>query len=233
MKNQHLKAYAQDGFRRIEGFTIGQALDVLDQLDHSGLLGGSGVGEIGVHHGQFYMALNCLSQANSTSYAIDVFDDQHLNIDRSGKGNLAIFKDNISKLDRFQGTNTYIIQQDSTSSALNITNTIEPGSLKLFSIDGGHTAQHTINDLVLANQVIADSGVVILDDIMHYCWLGVIEGAIYYLRQYPTLVPFAIGHNKLWMCKISHYQNFYDCLSNSDLSRKWPQTFVGHRIVTL
>lgn len=233
MKNKHLDAYFQNGFRRIEGYTIVRALDVLDQLDQSKLLTGNGVGEIGVHHGQFYMALNCLSEDNSTSYAIDVFDDQHLNIDRSGKGNLAIFKDNITKLDRFQGKNTQIIQRDSTSSALNVGKIIDPGSLKLFSVDGGHTAQHTINDLNIAHQCISDRGVVVLDDIMHYCWLGVIEGAIHYLRQYPTLVPFAIGHNKLWMCKMSHHQEFYDCLASSKLSRDWQQTFVGHRIVTL
>jgi hypothetical protein len=233
MKNPYLNSYVQDGFGRIEGYTIPQALDVLDVLDQSELMSGEGVAEVGVHHGQFFMALNCLSKENRTSYAIDVFDDQDLNIDRSGRGNLSIFKDNLSKLDRFKGRNTHIIQQDSTSSSIDLTKTIKPGSLRWFSVDGGHTAQHTINDLMLANQVISDRGVVVLDDIMHYCWLGVIEGAIHYLRNYPTLVPFAIGHNKLWMCKLTHHQQFYDCLASSSLSRNWPQTFVGHKIVTL
>ena len=56
--------------------------------------------EIGVHHGQFFIALNQLIPSNFTSYAIDVFDNQQLNIDKSGEGNKSKFIENLRNFDR-------------------------------------------------------------------------------------------------------------------------------------
>jgi hypothetical protein len=162
-----------------------------------------------------------------------VFENQDLNIDNSGNGSKVLFEDNLKNLDRHAGSNTKIIMGDSTDSALNLVNTLGPGSMRYISIDGGHTAEHAINDLKIAEQLVANEGVVVLDDIMHYCWLGVIEGAVKYLSQHPTLVPFAIGQNKLWMCKWSYHKKYLELFKDSNLSRKWPQTFVGHEIVTM
>ena len=43
------------------------------------------VAEIGVHHGQrFFIALCLLRRPGERALAIDIFDDQHLNVDNSG-----------------------------------------------------------------------------------------------------------------------------------------------------
>jgi hypothetical protein len=233
LKNPYLQKYHDEGFFRIDGYCMPECFHVVDLIDSSGINTQGGAMEIGVHHGKFFMMLNATTTANDQSCAVDVFENQDLNIDNSGNGSKVLFEDNLKNLDRHAGSNTKIIMGDSTDSALNLVNTLGPGSMRYISIDGGHTAEHAINDLKIAEQLVANEGVVVLDDIMHYCWLGVIEGAVKYLSQHPTLVPFAIGQNKLWMCKWSYHKKYLELFKDSNLSRKWPQKFVGHEIVTM
>lgn len=77
-----------------------------------------------------------------------------------------------------------------------ITNACE-GKLRLFSIDGGHTAKITYNDLSLARQTLSEGGLIILDDFFHEAWPGVAEGTCRYMREHEgALFPVAIAGNK-------------------------------------
>lgn len=88
----------------------------------------------------------------SRSFAIDVFEDQHLNTDQSGKGSYDHFIRNVR---RWCGTadNVEIIKQSSLD--------VKPsdiraagGDVRLFSIDGGHTEKcmehHATSKVMLA-----------------------------------------------------------------------------------
>jgi len=231
LNNPKLKEYLNDGFQRVEGYCMSEVFHAVDLIDSSGKNDNGGVLEIGVHHGKFYMLLNAVTNINERSYAVDVFENQELNIDKSGRGSKELFLDNLSNVDIHRGANTEIIKGDSTDSALNLINRIGPASMRYISIDGGHTPEHTINDLKIANQLIRNEGVVILDDIIHYCWLGVMEGTVKFLQTSPTLIPFAIGHNKLYMCKLSYHNFYYNLFLNSNLSKK-TQKYFGYDIVT-
>jgi hypothetical protein len=233
LKNPHLYHYLQNGFWLIEGYCMVDTFRVIDIIDSSGINNKGGVCEIGVHHGRFYMMLNATTDSHEKSYAVDVFENQELNIDNSGKGSRVIFENNIRNLDKHQGSNTNIIVGDSTDSALDLVNRIGPGTLRYVSIDGGHTVEHTLNDLAIAEKLVRNEGVVVLDDIMHYCWLGVVEAAVKYLDKSPTLVPFAIGQNKLYMCKLSYHKKYLELFRDSYISRKWPQKICGYEIVTM
>ena len=169
---------------------------------------------------KFYLLLNGVIDQIYKSYAIDVFKDQHLNIDGSGNGSLDIFKKNLLNYDIHSGKNTEIIQGDSTDHALDLLSRLGKASLRFISIDGGHTPEHTVCDLSLANQLINNQGVVILDDILNYHWMGVIEGLGNFLDSKPTLVPFAIGHNKLFLSKLSYQAYYYKVFCNSQLFTK-------------
>lgn len=232
-KNPHLQKYHDYGFYLIEGYCMAELFHAIDLIDSSGINNKGGVAEIGVHHGKFYMLLNATTDSTDRSYAIDVFENQDLNIDNSGKGSRVLFEDNLKNLDRHAGKNTTIIPGDSTDTALDLVRNIGPGTLRYVSVDGGHTVEHTLNDLNIAAQLIRNEGVVILDDIMHYCWLGVIEAAVKFLATNPTLVPFAIGHNKLYMCKLAYHKKYLELFKSSPMSRNWPQKFVGYEIATL
>jgi hypothetical protein len=200
-----LEQYKKD-FEAVQGWTSDKLFDTVDLIDKSGINRKGGVAEIGVHHGKFYILLNQVVSELDTSYAIDVFGMQHLNIDKSGEGNEFIFRQNLKEYDRHKGENTRILCMDS----LSFTNQIPDTSLKFVSIDGGHTVEHTINDLKIAERLITNEGVIILDDIMGVYWCGVTEGYIKYSMTHPTIVPFAMGHNKLYLCKLSHYQYYFN-----------------------
>lgn len=106
------------------------------------------------------------------------------------------------------------------------------GALRFISIDGGHTAEHTISDLILSNILINNEGIVILDDILNYHWTGVIEGAFRFLEKKPTLVPFGIGHNKLYLCKLSYKKYYFDLFEKLPIKSKIID-FFGHATVAL
>lgn len=188
--------------------------------------------EIGVHHGKFYLMLNQLTNITDQSFAIDVFENQHLNIDHSGHGSLEIFMLNLIQFDAHKGKNTKIIKGDSTDSSLRLRERIGYGTLRFISIDGGHTPEHTINDLKISNDLINNEGVVILDDFLNGQWLGVTEGVGRFLSDKPTLVPFAAGFNKLFLCKLSYHGYYYKIMN--DFHRKKRVTeFYGSPIVAM
>eukprot|EP00955_Chlamydomonas_euryale_P067076 359736-Chlamydomonas_euryale.AAC.4 len=56
------------------------------------------VGEIGVHHGAFFLSMALTAHKDEPLFALDIFDLQEKNIDRSGQGNLIIFLDNVKTL---------------------------------------------------------------------------------------------------------------------------------------
>jgi predicted O-methyltransferase YrrM len=230
--NEHLWRYQADGFQHVEGWCRAQLFETLGLLNGLGINKSGGCLEIGVHHGKLYILLNQAIDATETSYAIDLFERQALNIDYSGAGSLEIFKSNLEKYDVHKGANTTIIAGDSTDSALDLENRIRKGSLRFISIDGGHTAEHTVSDLTLANKLVANEGVVILDDIFSRDWPGVTEGVGKFLGQYPTLVPFAIGHNKLYLSKLSYQRVYCELFSTSRLATK-NVNFYGNALVAL
>ena len=53
--------------------------------------------------------------------------------------------------------------------------------VRLFSIDGGHTVEHTINDLRIAEACVTNGGIVFVDDYCNVNWPGVTEGLVRYM----------------------------------------------------
>ena len=198
--------YKNGGFRIVEGWLEPKFLDTLRHLHRIqtdlGVVGGAL--EIGVHHGRFFLPLNAMvDEQKHQSFAIDLFSQQELNIDHSGHGNLERFQENLKAFDRFEGGNVHVIAADSTRldpASLGISAETRP---KLISIDGGHTVEHTIHDLEIAETLIHERGLVFLDDMINRNWLGVLEGLITYLQQRPTLWPVFLGYNKMILAPMS------------------------------
>lgn len=230
--NANLRQYLENGFKSVEGWCSEQVFDTVDVLNDAPINKGGGCLEIGIHHGKLYILLNQVIDPGEKSFAVDIFEAQNLNIDHSGAGSLHTFKTNLEKYDAHRGRNTHIIVGDSTDPGLRLEEVIGVASMRFISIDGGHTVEHTVSDLKLAERLVKNEGVVILDDILNYHWLGVIEGAGRFLDTYPTLVPFAIGHNKLYLCKLS-YQGFYlQLFSRMPMASKTVR-FYGHTVVVV
>lgn len=157
--------------------------------------------EIGVHHGKFLIGIENLTPAKARCIAVDLFSRQDLNIDRSGEGNLKAFMRNCEK---FAAHPKRVIAMEGDSFNLD-PQVLGRGKFGIVSIDGGHTERHTINDLSIAQELVAPNGLVILDDILNQDWMGVLSGACAFFGSAHArrLSPFAVGFNKLFCCHYS------------------------------
>jgi methyltransferase family protein len=166
------------------------------------------VAEIGVHHGKFFILLANLRREGERAFAVDVFDDQHLNPDRSGCGDLARFADNLGLYaDR---ADVEILKKDSTQLTRGDFYRGRKGGIRLFSVDGSHTATHTLSDLTIASQLLSRDGIICLDDFYNPEWPGVQEGFYRFLTSSSDVVPFAYGNHKLYLCKTeTHSRNLH------------------------
>ena len=231
--NKYIENYVNNGgFDNVEGWCDKRVTRIIDFFDSLPLNKIGGACEIGIHHGKLFLLLNQTIEEKYKSYAIDVFDLQHLNIDKSGDGKKDIFAQNILKYDRYKGNNIVLMEEDSIDPKNTIRKTIPAGSLRFMSVDGGHTVEHTVSDLRLASELISSEGVVILDDITNHWWMSVVEGVCKYLLSYPTLVPFAVGNNKMYFCNLSWHQHYCDRMISSEFGSKEIK-FFGHKVISL
>ena len=199
MRLKPIDRYRIFGLRRVEGWLIEYSADfivMLSSVQHR--LGASGaVAEIGVHHGKLFLVILLSAAPDEKALAIDVFDQHHLNVDQSGRGDQAAFLANISK---WAGPRDVNIIARSSLEVRPKEIVDKVGFLRLASIDGGHTEECTLNDLRLIEACLAPKGIAIIDDYFNPMWPDVSSGVAKYLTD-PTskLRPFAISPNKVYL----------------------------------
>ena len=190
-----LRAYVDGGFARITGWMARGPVEIIEKLALSQTAGGH-FAEIGVHHGQLFLLFCLLTGAGERALGIDLFDRQHENVDGSGLGDQEQLEINFSavgvnreRIDLLTG-NSLHVQPEEIMETLG-------GRVRMFSVDGGHTAEITANDLWVAERCLSDGGIVILDDAFNPIWPGVGDGMHDYLRHASCgLIPFGTVDNK-------------------------------------
>lgn len=181
------------------------------------------LGEIGIHHGRLFILLGLLAADDERCFAIDIFDRQDLNLDRSGDGDEAIFRAN---LDRFgvPQSRVSVLKESSTSIGWADIERVAGAPARIFSIDGGHTASITANDLAIAETGLACGGIVIVDDYFNPEFPEVSQGVCAHLLGASRLVPFAIGDNKLLLSAPEDGGHYRDMLMASVPRRHFVKT---------
>jgi hypothetical protein len=203
-------AYACGGQHRVSGWLSNRAtvlVDLVDDLQRDEAVSG-GACEIGVHHGRLFLLLRLLMRAGETAVAIDVFEDQHLNVDGSGLGDRAVFERNLVRwVGTMDGTRTQ--KADSTLIDGAQVRDWAGGGVRLFSIDGGHTASITDKDLRTASECLVDGGAVILDDVFNEAFPAVSEGLLRYLADPGhRLVPSVVVGNKTLLVDVAWSERY-------------------------
>ena len=208
-RQQRLEHFNLHVYGHVEGWLgdrMWQIVNVIGTiLDTNGVCGN--IAEFGVHHGLFLFLLNALRNENEVCFAIDVFDEQHLNVDCSGRGSLAVFLSHVETLMASQRRSFRIVQRDTMSfSTTEVIDLFEKNGVKFFSVDAGHTVQHACNDLALVQEVLVPGGIVALDDYMSVHWPGVTEGFYRFMYfQNRRLKPFLYFQNKLFLTTVSEH----------------------------
>lgn len=193
------QAYLKRGYSRIDGWLFPYSARFIDSLLDLQLEAGvhGAVGEIGVHHGKLFILLALGRRPDETAFAIDVFGHQHLNSDASGAGDREIF---LAHAQRWLGNTARLQVLQRSSLEVRPEDILQhSGPVRMASIDGGHTEECVINDLMLIQSVLAPKGVVILDDFFNEFWPEVSSGvARYLLDPAARLRPFALTPNKTY-----------------------------------
>lgn len=210
----NLLAYLEHGFSQVHGWCQSQTVKVLAELssiqDEAGVSGASG--EIGVHHGKLFIALHLLRSPGTRSLAIDLFADQELNLDRSGSGDSSHLRHNLEAWCPDPDAADPMARDSLDLGDEDVLAILQRyGRFRWFSVDGGHTAAHTVNDIRLAQRLTAAGGIVILDDYHNQDWPGVHEGfARLNLLDTPKIAPFLCGFGKLYLTTHGHHQRFFE-----------------------
>ncbi len=175
-----------------------QMIRMVDALQRGAGVTGH-IGEIGVYHGKFLLGMAQFADPGTKVTAIDVFEDQTRNVDGAGVGSLDRLKENIAAYGP-PGLDYAFIKADSIAmTAMEKIDVMrDRGPFRLFSVDGCHTHEHTHNDLLTAQDLVAPGGVVVLDDYMQPHWPGVTEAVSTYMRTVPRLQPFLFCSFKLY-----------------------------------
>ena len=166
------------------------------------------VGEIGVHHGKFTAAISGFASEDEVTVAVDLFSHQEQNVDGSGQGDLDHFRNNLEVLSLWDG----IFTHETNSMSLTAHDLLQYDAFRLLSVDGGHTHDTTLNDLLFACEVMAEGGVVIVDDFVNIDWLGVAAGVFDFVRSQEILVPFLWLANKLYLTTADHHKKYVSFL---------------------
>lgn len=213
-REERLRYFDAEIYGKVEGWLgdrVSQIVGIFGSvLDSQGIRGH--IVEFGVHHGLYLLLLSLLRNGNELCFAVDCFDKQYLNIDKSGHGSKAVF---LSHVDHFMGPERsffHVIERDTLSFSISELAALfpEPG-VKFLSVDAGHSLQHTFNDLALSQEVLVPGGVVSLDDYMSGHWPGVTEGFYKFMSTANRrLRPLLVFQNKLFLTTISEHPLFLE-----------------------
>ncbi|MBV8307933.1 MAG: class I SAM-dependent methyltransferase [Gammaproteobacteria bacterium] len=214
------RQYILQGRKKVRGWFYrvdAEFFFLLTDYQNRNALDGSVV-EIGLHHGQSFIAL-CLSlREGQRAYGIDIFEQQSLNGDRSGHGDRGRVERNL----RAAGVDLSAVVLDGRPSGsvtpADILGTV--GAARLFSIDGGHQREVVCEDLALAEKTLAQHGVVALDDFLRPEWPDVSAGYFaWFAQRSRPIVPFAFGFNKLYLCYQSYLARYQELIASSEFLR--------------
>jgi hypothetical protein len=229
MSKGSLNAYLKHGHQLVKGWLLAGAarsIVLLSEEQKRAFLSG-GVAEIGVHHGKLFILLYLLSSEDETAVAIDLFSDQHLNVDHSGAGDLEQFKHNL----RRHADTKRLVVHEGDSMQLTAKRLLELGHglFRLISIDGGHTAEITQHDLATSEGALAEGGIIILDDCFNEMWPGVTDGVHHYFSEARTIVPFGLGAGKTFFSHKAFAERYAAVLRRMD-KRAVEHDFLGCRV---
>jgi hypothetical protein len=216
---ERVETYARSGARRVRGWLDPGAARLIAELGSNQSSQGA-VGEIGVHHGKLFVLLDLLRRPGEASVAIDLFEEQHLNVDHSGQGDRQIFEANLA---RYSGGASSVDIRTADSTTLSTDDLLAwgRGPYRLFSVDGGHTADITAHDLRIASGALEEGGLMILDDYFNGAWPGVSEGTCRFMATSPDLEAIGSGFNKMFFARPEAAEAYRQQMRRVAAGQRW------------
>lgn len=193
------RSYAAGGHKPVFGWLANEAATTLITISAEqqrlGIHGGAC--EIGVYHGKLFVLLCLLLRSDERALGIDLFDLEP--DDKYGANIRARLQHN---LQRFRIDNDRAPQLTGNSLAMNAQTVIDAvGMVRIFSVDGGHSADEAAHDLSIAAGSLTEGGIVIVDDYFNNEWPAVAEGVCRFMADDDRLEPVAIAGNRFFFAR--------------------------------
>eukprot|EP00928_Gymnodinium_smaydae_P079014 TRINITY_DN63042_c0_g1_i1.p1 TRINITY_DN63042_c0_g1~~TRINITY_DN63042_c0_g1_i1.p1 ORF type:complete len:309 (-),score=22.81 TRINITY_DN63042_c0_g1_i1:45-971(-) len=167
------------------------------------------LGELGVYHGLFFIALAGTAFEGERLFACDLWSKSYTYM---GSQKTYFFR-NL----RNYGVNATTIRifNDSTTLTPDALEAAALTPVRLLSIDGDHSLDATLSDLNLASTILAEGGIVALDDFRNKMNPGVAQAVQRYCEQPGfVLAPFLLVAGKLYLTTASHHSRFLSMVWN-------------------
>ncbi len=194
-----------DSLENVDGWLQPGAAELicnLDSLQRQRGIAGARV-EFGVHHGRSLILL-ALLDSESVVLGLDL-DDTHVskNIASYGLANVSMLLGNTNDV------NAKRIRAELEA--------LGASSVRMISVDGDHTYEGTLHDLLTTAELLCAGGVTIVDDVANPIYPGV-HRAMTEVIDAEHLVPFAAAGGRIAMC------------APADISQ-WADALVGRAVV--
>ncbi|MEE2746561.1 MAG: class I SAM-dependent methyltransferase [Pseudomonadota bacterium] len=181
IKTEHQRReYATQGVSSVDGMLQSGAISVLWSLmelqDYFNINGH--IAEIGVHQGKLLLFLSHWLNEGEISTGVDVFG----NPPGSNTRDIKNFASNVTRLGFEKDSVNLVIKDSLLLRDEDITSLFGGRTVRMFSVDGDHSKDAVINDLVFATKSLCEGGVIIADDIFN-AWYPAVTEAIYEILE--------------------------------------------------
>jgi hypothetical protein len=208
--NESVQQYL-DSLENIDGWLQPGAAELIcnvDAIQQQRGTSGARV-EFGVHHGRS-LILMALLDTDSPVLGLDR-DDSHVRprIESYGLTNASMVTGNTNDIDADR------LRTELTA--------LGASSVRMVSIDGDHTYEGTLHDLLTTAELLRPGGVAIVDDVANPIYPGVHQAMIESIDT-ELLVPFAAAGGRIAMCSPADIADWADALSGYAVVdvRGWP-----------
>lgn len=218
------------GWHKVDGWLYLKALrltDFIDQCQDSLNIKGN-IGEIGLYFGKYFIFLYLVARENEKVVGVDLFED--VAWEEKFHANLADW--------RHAGNTPVIVKRNSLEVTADDLLAWAGGPYRLFSVDGGHAMDVALHDLRQANAVLAEGGVIMVDDYFDPKFPGVSEAVsrFFLLSGEARVVPFLITGNKLFLATTAHgalYREAIRIAIDSEHEDIWEARMFDHPVTII
>ena len=179
--------FLADGYLRVRGMSSHFAAAICGHLirRQTGLGVAGDIAEIGTFEGRFFIAMALGLAPSEVAVGIDTFDWPDAGVLDRFVANCAAAGLPRDRFVAWQGRSAAIAAGDLRAR-------LPSGAARLVHIDGDHEHASLTHDLELAHAVLHPKGLIVLDDMLHPGYPGLVVTVYDYLRRHPEMVVMCI-----------------------------------------
>jgi predicted O-methyltransferase YrrM len=180
------------------------------------------VAEIGTFEGRFFIALAHALADGEKALGIDLFDWPNPEVIDRFEANCAKHGVPAEKRITWRADSRTMKPEDLLAK-------LGGERVRLFHVDGEHSRHALTRDLELATAVIADGGVIVLDDMLHPGYPTLMVAVQDYLQRHPEMVVLCIidretivAATKFVICQAAWFKRYEEKLLEAFKDNVWP-----------